>query len=475
VDLLSRLWLAFWRLFTSVNFAVLQIIVIALLGVVGMTVRQLPSFAFRSVNDYATEMGRIHALYDGVLGRGVVDAMERLQLFHVFSSTWFSIAVVVLVLSIVVCTIDRTPRLWRQSVEIRVVQPDPYFDPRLPDRVRIAGASDALPGESLAPDRVRDALRRRGFRVREARDDLGRTYLYGDRNRWTKMATLLTHLGLILFLVAAAVTSRFGDEQGLVVPTGGTLTVQSIGTPGLLLVRNFGFQAPGLDTGKPTDFTTDLAVYRDGQLLARKVIRVNDPLSAGGYTFHQNGFGPAPDLRITDGAGGILWSGPVPLTDAAAGLPFGTLGVPGRTVGLQLLLDRDASGAGVLLVLPYRVSGTNPDGTPIVETGLPMALAAGETQTVAGIDFSVTLAGFSQYTLLIAKKDPGQGIVWSAFGFLIAGLLITFHMPRRRVWARHDPDGAVSIVSRSDRYVDADREFGGLVDELTAARLGSPG
>ena len=117
------------------------------------------------------------------------------------------------------------------------------------------------------------------------------------------MATLLTHTGLVLFLVAAAVTSRLGDEQGLVVPEGESLTVQPIGTPGLLLVKNLDFEAPGFETGQASDFTTDLAVYQDGQEIARKTIRVNDPLSVGGYTFHQNGFGPAPDLVIRDADG----------------------------------------------------------------------------------------------------------------------------------------------------------------------------
>ena len=65
-----------------------------------------------------------------------------------------------------------------------------------------------------------------------------------------KLATLVTHTGLVLFLVAAAVTSRLGDEQGLVVAEGESLTVQPIGTPGLLLVRNLGFDAPGFETGQ---------------------------------------------------------------------------------------------------------------------------------------------------------------------------------------------------------------------------------
>ena len=257
----ARAGMRLWRLFTSVNFAVVQIVAIAVLAVFGMTIRQLPGFAFRTPADYATEMNRLRSVYEPVFGVGVVDVMERLQLFHVFTSTPFTIALLVLAFSILICTLDRTPRLWQQSAWIRVVQPDAYYDPQLPERVSI----EAGPG--LTAGSVAAALRRHRFVVRREVGPDGREYVYGDRNRWTKMATLVSHLGLILFLVAGLVTARFGDEQGLVVAEGDTLTVQPIGTPGLLLVENLGFEAPGLETGVPSDFTTDLAVYRDGQLL----------------------------------------------------------------------------------------------------------------------------------------------------------------------------------------------------------------
>src|SRR6185436_16159499 len=341
---------------------------------------------------------RLRSIYEPVLGAGPVDLLERLQLFHVFNSTPFSIALLVLVISILICTLDRTPRLWQQSATIRVVQPDAYFDPRLPDRVSIA------PGPGLTTGAVAAALRRHRFVVRETAGPDGVAFVYGDRNRWTKLATLISHLGLILFLVAGLVTARFGDEQGLVVAEGDTLTVQPIGTPGLLLVQNLGFDAPGLDTGSPSDFTTDLAVYQDGKQLARKTIRVNDPLTVGGYTFHQNGFGPAPDIEIrstVDGA--ILWTGPVPLTDSAGGLPYGAIPIPGRPYGLEMLLRSSADGVGALLAEAYAVTGTNPDGTPIVARGFPVAVVNGETEDLAGVDLRLSLRGFSQYTLLIAK------------------------------------------------------------------------
>jgi len=448
-------------LLTSVNFAVAQIITLVLLAIVGMTIKQLPDFAFRSASDYAGAMDQLHARYDPVMGVATVDILERLSVFGMFRSIWFGAVLAVLVVSIVVCTLDRTPRLWRGVSQVRVDQPEPYFDPILPDRAAMTGVAEAD---------LRAVMRRNGFRLREAAGEDGQRFLYGDRNQYTKMATLFTHLGLILFLVAAAVTTRLGDEQGLVVPEGESLTVQPIGTPGLLLVKNLGFEAPGLATGQASDFTTELAVYQDGREIGRKTIRVNDPLSIGGYTFHQNGFGPAPHLVVKDAARLPLWDAAVPLTDAVEGRPYGILSVPGRDIGLQLLLTKLADGTGIVLIQPYQAIGTNPDGSAIVKNLFPLALAKGESGVSRETGLSVELTDVGEYTLLIAKKDPGQGLIWLAFAALITGILITFYLPRRRVWARLDAAGGLGIVWRSDRYVDVEREFGRLLDDLVAVR-----
>jgi cytochrome c biogenesis protein len=454
-----------WRLLTSVDFAVVQIIFLAILAAVGMTLQQLPDFAFRSPADYATAIDAIHARYDPVLGPGVVNVLERLGAFAIFKSPIFGIALVVLVVSIVVCTLDRTPRLWRDVSAVRVVQPEPFFDPRLPDRAALTGV--------VAPDLAR-VIRARGFHVKETSTADGATYVYGDRHQYTKLATLFTHLGLILFLIAGLVTSRFGDELGLVIPEGESRTVQNIGTTDLMLVKNNDFEAPGFETGMPTDFTTDLAVYQNGAEVARKTIRVNDPLGVGGYTFHQNGFGPAPHIVVRDLSGAPLWDAKVPLLGSAGGNPYETMAVPGMDLGLQLLLARDDVGEGVLVVLPYRIVGTNPDGTDQVQNFDPVQLRRGDTKVSDGLGISVGLVDFGEYTLVIAKRDPGQGIVWAAFGFLIAGISITFYRPRRRIWARLSPSGDLGLVFRADRYVNVEREFGALLDDLVSVRRAGP-
>jgi cytochrome c biogenesis protein ResB len=158
------------------------------------------------------------------------------------------------------------------------------------------------------------------------------------------------------------------------------------------------------------------------------------------------------------------------MTDSARGSPYVTMAVPGRDLGLQLLLTRDTQDRGVVLVLPYRLIGEGADGSPVVQNFAPVTLLRGDTRVSDELGISLELTDFGEYTLLIAKRDPGQGIVWLAFASLITGIAITFYLPRRRIWARIAPDGGLGLVWRSDRYVDVEREFGRLLDDLVAAR-----
>ena len=61
------------------------------------------------------------------------------------------------------------------------------------------------------------------------------------------------------------------------------------------------------------DFLTDLSVYRNGEEVARKTIRVNDPLEGDGFRFHQSTFGPIASLEIRDASWAMVGPGPVVL------------------------------------------------------------------------------------------------------------------------------------------------------------------
>ncbi len=457
-DLLAGLGFAAWRLLTSVRFAVIQIIAIAVAAVFGALLPQMPASALQDPSQYARQMAGIHAQYDGlsilgvVIGPTFVDLLERLGLLHVFSVWWFTTLLTLLAVSIVVCTADRTPRLWRSVREVRVAQPEGFFDLRLPNRTAIEGP--------LAEERAAEVLRRHRFVVRSAEG-----IVYGDRNQYFRLATLLTHAGLVLFLAAAAITGAFGFQTVLVLGDGQTAPVQPVGTPGNLIVKNVEFSAPTRPDGSFLDFMTNVAVYQDGRLIAQKTIHVNDPLVVDGYVIHQNTFGPAANLEIHDPSGRLVWTGPVLLAGTLVGLPQGFLTIPGSNLGLLLVLDRSAAGAPRLTLqglVADRAGGST-------QTVFMESLGVGQTSDtgVTG-GYAIRWVKTSAFTGLVVRRDPGEALVWIAFLLMLGGLVLTFYFPRRRIWIRTLPQRA-EVAMLADRYVDVPRELREVVRELRSA------
>jgi cytochrome c biogenesis protein len=446
---------------------VLQIIILVVAGLIGTLVRQLPTIALRDPSVYASEMAEMHRIYDPLtvlglnVGPAMVDAFERLGFFRVFSAPWFAFLLILLVVSIVVCTLDRTPRIWRSVHHVVPVQPPVFYDLRRPERARYEGL------DQRTLDDLQRTLRQRHFRLRLS-DEGDVRHVYGDRNQYFKMATLFTHLGLILFLAGGAVTAGLGFETVIFVGEGQTAPVQAVGTPGNMLVKNISFEAPTRPDGTFMDFRTDLGVYRDGREIARKTIRVNDPLTIDGFVFHQNTFGPTADLAIRDPAGRLVWEGPILLAGELGGRPQGFVTIPGSTTGLLLVLDRTAEGQPLLAVTGLGASEVGEDGNTIEYI---VGLGLGRTTDPASTGgYSISWQQAGAYTGMVVKRDPGQGLIWLAFLSLITGLVLTFYFPRRRVWARFE-GGRLDLALAAERYVNAEREFGELLDDLSV-RLG---
>ncbi len=452
--ILSRMGAAAWRLLTDVRFAVLLITLLALAGLVGMLVRQFPITEADDPARYAAELAVVRAAWDSLpAGSLIVDAFDTLGLFSVFSTPWFLLLMTVLVISIICCTLDRTPRLVRSVGHVRVEQPAAFFDPEREHRAVVNGGGQA----ALEP--VHEAFRRRHFRRRQTAQADGATYIYGDRNQYQKLATLLTHTGLVLFLAGGAITVAAGFETVVFVGEGETAPVQAVGTPGNLLVKNNAFFAPRNPDGSFADFSTDLSVYRDGQEIVRQTIRVNDPLRLDGFVFHQNTFGPTAELTITDGAGALVWDGPLLLDDELLGLPQGFMTVPGADIGLVAVLTEDAAGAPLLAL--QGVGPADPEtgeNDTLFLASVPVGVTT-DPQVTEG--HSITWDAVGSWTGMVIRNDPGQPVIWLAFGLLIVGLALTFYFPRRRAWARVT-DERVELAFVADRYVDADGEFAKL-------------
>jgi cytochrome c biogenesis protein ResB len=67
---------------------------------------------------------------------------------------------------------------------------------------------------------------------------------------------------------------------------------------------------------------------------------------------------------------------------------------------------------------------------------------------------------------LIAKRDPGQGLIWLGAILLVSGVTISLLAPRRRVWARYDATTVRLAVVGGDPF--AEQECARLVASMPA-------
>jgi cytochrome c biogenesis protein len=322
----------------------------------------------------------------------------------------------------------------------------------------------------LAPDAAVNAVRAafRGRRYRTAVEQDGEAvHVYGDRFRWAPFGTVMAHLSLVVILIGAVAGITWGfRNESFAVPVGSTMDVGN-GTG--LAAKAVTFHDSYYASGAPSDYATDLVIYRDGVPVKRQMVRVNSPLRYDGVSFYQSFFGAAAVMRVKGPDGAVLFNQGVPLLWGTNDdrRRVGRFVMPER--GMTALVVSAASGevdpaikAGQMQVEIYRDGIQAPVATKVVSQGRPA--------TIAGLE--VTFLRERQFTGLIVAHDPGAILIWIGVGLLVGGIVFVFFFQNRRVWVRVAParggsDIRVGAAPRRDLALGPD--FQHLVDDMKLA------
>jgi len=444
-----------WYGFISVRSANLLLVALVLGALPSLFIEQFGTLTLRDPLLTRAALDRLPERH----GEAVAALIERLELYRVFTSGWWSLLVALFSVSLIGNTLWRLPRLIRDVQAPAVRRGRAFFRSSIPART---GPLEGLDGSVLA-----DLLRGEGYRIR-VESSAGVTHLLAERNRFAPLASLATHGALLLFVLGAVVSARFGYETILRVPVGETRPTGFPNDPQTVLVENEAFVARFDDAGNPLDYRTTLVVYRKGEQVARKEITVNDPLSIDGWVFHQNFFGPAVEIDIRDETGRILYSGSVLLDGNLGAQPEGLVAVPGTDVSLELLLGKGDGGVAELTVIGAR-QPTGQQVGPQVAFGAVLRTGNGYWAPDPGI--GIEFREPTSYIGLIAKHDPGQGLIWLGAVVLVAGVSVSLLRPRRRVWARFDATTVRLAVVGGDPY--AEEACARLVARLPAIQAGA--
>ena len=139
---------------------------------------------------------------------GWTNVFDTLGFFSIFTSIWFKGLVVLLTTSILACSVNRAPHLWKQAVHPRTDMSESFFE-HAPLSATIDAAGRLV--RARPPTVAGSALRRRRFRTVVDDDaENGAIHLYADQIRWGPFGTVIAHLSLVFILVGAMVG---GDDR----------------------------------------------------------------------------------------------------------------------------------------------------------------------------------------------------------------------------------------------------------------------
>src|SRR5437667_1431272 len=174
-----------WTLFCSLRFAVVLNVALALAAMFGTVVPQMQS----GIQNFQAELDQF---LDGVRGRygDFAGVLYWAGFYDLYNSLWFRMLVVLVVFSIVMCTLNRWGPIMR-LIRNPTVRVGDGFLAGLSERAQFR----AVPLEATAAEAVvRRALNPSRYRVFAERDDgAGTVFMYADRDRWTKLVTFVSH------------------------------------------------------------------------------------------------------------------------------------------------------------------------------------------------------------------------------------------------------------------------------------------
>lgn len=405
------------------------ILTTGLLSLIGALARQMPASVRLDAAAKAAWLEEVRPIYGGW-----TDIVDAIGVFRIFSSPLFLTVTGLLALSIIACTTHRLPTVWRQGFRPRTSVSERFFE-----HTKLAEHLDSPLGAEETGEVIAASMRRRRYRVIQDADG---TTIFSDRFHWAPLGTAVSHTGYVVIMAGFLVSSFAGFRADNFDLTIGMPRDVGHGT-GLTAEAASFVDAYDQATGTPIDYVSDLILSRDGEVVARQDVRVNEPLILDGVYFHQASFGVSAIVEVTEGDGGTLFSGGVPL---AWRTPDQTLqyGVEVlEELGLELFVISNASGsttpglsAGQVRFEVYPMDSREPLGAVTVDAG---------SATTIG-DLTVSFDREQKYTSLIVKRDPGSWVVWLGCALLIVGMTATLGLRHRRQWVRVTPTRTGSFV-----------------------------
>ena len=411
-----------WQTLAAIKTGVILLILVVILSAAGTVILQRP----------ATDADEMQRAYSPQVLR-LLDALKLTDVFHAW---WFVLLLSLVSLSIIAASVQRFPNAWR-FFSRPYKSPDEAFRralqghlliPIADEETGLSAAERVLHKAGFSPERI---VRENSFS------------LFGERHRLSEMAVYIVHASLLLIFLGGIVDALYG-WRGFVTLNRGQQSSQVVPQNGP--VHNMPFavrcDAAGQENyadGSPKRWWSDLSVVKDGYVVLRKQIVVNEPLVYGGVRFYQASYGQTGKLdklvltaTPRDGQGSKeIAIGPdesMPLDDDTT-VRLAEF-IPDYVVsdGQVYARSKDLENPAAHLVVTSKKTRSS------VNFWLP-AIPGLEQNASSPYFFQGKDLKMAYFTGLEVSHEPGQWSVWAGVLLMGLGLVLVFYFVHKRIWA----------------------------------------
>jgi cytochrome c biogenesis protein len=362
----------------------------------------------------------------------VANAVVRLHLTNVFHSVPYISLVVLLLLSMSVCTFRRViPKRFPKDRAVPIGNFGLHADFNSASEARVADES------------AHAFLRSKGFALRSQTID-GAHWIFGDKQKWARYGVLVAHLGFAVIAFGVFLGWLRGFSGQVLIYQGQSASVAPANlrlTLDKFVATFVPVQTPEGTTYQAQKFQSDITFADANGSQQQANILVNHPhVTPSGVYFYQASYNFAGNL-------GIKRNGQmVRLQDAGSHLgPQDAIFLPGTSRAIEygtLLGPTDPSQTPAGVPLPARdeyALWVFHDNIPT--TSRPILLPVGSTIDV-GDGYQVTAQPPTPSTGLTYRYDPGQGWVGLGCLILVAGFVMALFFVPVKLYAKISPFAA---------------------------------
>jgi cytochrome c biogenesis protein len=422
------------KIIADLRLAIILLLVIAILSITGTVIEQ-----GETVNFYQQNYPESPALY-GFLTWKVILAGG---LNHVYSTWWYLALLVLFGTSLAACTFTRQLPALKAARQWKYYQKPQQFE-----KLAISAELERGSIASLIP-----LLKSQNYQVFQQDNAI-----YARKGIIGRIGPIIVHAGMLIVLLGGIwgiFTGFFAQEM---IPSGYIFQVKNIIESGLLAssqipkkwaVKVNRFWIDYTNEGAIDQFYSDLSVINDrGEELKRKTIYVNQPLRYDGVTFYQTNWAIAavqvqlnnspifqlPMAKLDTQGGGNIWGTLVPTKPDMSESVF--------------LLAKDLQGTALV----YDQKGE-----------LANAVRIGNSIEINGINLK--LIDIIGSTGLQIKADPGVPIVYTGFGLLMLGVIMSY-FSHSQIWALETENSFYFGGKTNRAQVSFERDAIALIEKL---------